>query len=80
MYSDEDNEMGIVIPIAPFGIPKYDEGERFDLRLPYVEQGWVDEDADAFKWLKNLFGKKKDAGDSKKDAPDSKKKKKGKDK
>lgn len=27
-------------------MPEYDGGERFDLRLPYVDQGWVDEDAD----------------------------------
>lgn len=69
LYSDEDNELGIVIPLAPFGIPKYDDGERFDLRLPYVEQGWVDEDADPFKWVKNIFGKKdkKDSKDRKKD-------------
>ena len=60
MYSAEDNELGIVIPLAPFGIPKFDNGERFDLRLPYVEEGWVDEDADPFKWIKNLFNKEKD--------------------
>jgi hypothetical protein len=27
-------------------MPEYDGGERFDLRLPYVDNGWVDEDAD----------------------------------
>ncbi len=32
--------------ITPFGMPEYDGGERFDLRLPYVDNGWVDEDAD----------------------------------
>ena len=27
-----------------FGVGgKYDNGQRFDLRLPYVDQGWVDE-------------------------------------
>ena len=24
---------GIIIPLAPFGIPKYDRGERFDLKV-----------------------------------------------
>jgi hypothetical protein len=33
-----------VVPLFPFGIRKYDEGERFDLRLPYAEDGWVDPD------------------------------------
>jgi hypothetical protein len=23
---------------------------RFDLRLPYADQGWVDEDDEGFKW------------------------------
>ena len=46
--------------MAPFGIPKFDNGERFDLRLPYVEQGWVDEEADASNWFRKLFSKKKD--------------------
>lgn len=60
MYSEEDNELGIVIPIAPFGIPKYDQGERFDLRSPYVDKGWVDTtETDRFQWVKDLFGGKK---------------------
>ena len=29
--------INIPIPINPIGIPKYDSGERFDLRLPYAE-------------------------------------------
>ncbi len=29
---DEKADSGIVIPLLPFGIKKYDEGERFDLR------------------------------------------------
>lgn len=24
------------------GMPKYDAGERFDLRSPYADDGWVD--------------------------------------
>jgi hypothetical protein len=35
-YGDDDEGMqgGIIIPLAPFGIPKYDNGERFDLKVP----------------------------------------------
>ena len=40
-----------------FGVGgKYDNGGRFDLRLPYADQGYVDEDAD---FMGKLFGKKK---------------------
>ena len=49
-------EGAIPLPMASFGVPEYDEGGRFDLRLPYVDQGWVDEDADV---MGNLFGGKK---------------------
>eukprot|EP00210_Caulerpa_lentillifera_P004257 g4061.t1 len=68
VYSDEDNELGIVIPIAPFGIPKYDQGERFDLRSPYVDKGWVDlTEKDPFQWVKDIFGGKKKKQTSKED-------------
>ena len=30
---------------------------RFDLRLPYADQGWVDEDDEGFKWPKRLRGR-----------------------
>jgi hypothetical protein len=33
-------KFGIIIPIIPVGLPEYDGGERFDLRLPYVDNGW----------------------------------------
>lgn len=53
---------GIPLPIPSFGVGgefgvggKYDNGGRFDLRLPYAEQGYVDEDADV---MGKLFGKK----------------------
>jgi hypothetical protein len=34
-YGEDDEGMkgGIIIPLAPFGIPKYDNGERFDLKV-----------------------------------------------
>jgi hypothetical protein len=48
----------IPIPTNPVGMPEYDNGERFDLRLPYVDNGWVDEDADVMgrlgRWLGSL--------------------------
>jgi hypothetical protein len=45
---DEKADSGIVVPLLPFGIRKYDEGERFDLRSPYSDDGWVDpEEVDA---------------------------------
>lgn len=68
---DEEDEGGIPIPMASFGIPKYDQGGRFDLKLPHVEHGYTDEDADVMKRagnaFKNLFGfgKKDGAGDGK---------------
>lgn len=52
-------KFGIIIPIIPVGIPEYDGGERFDLRLPYVDNGWVDDDADAFKQFKRFIGLEK---------------------
>lgn len=39
-YPDEEPggtaEGGIPLPMASFGIPKYDQGGRFDMRLPHV--------------------------------------------
>ena len=34
-YGKEDEGMkgGFLIPLAPFGIPKFDNGERFDLKV-----------------------------------------------
>eukprot|EP01041_Mallomonas_annulata_P006194 gene6194-12548_t len=57
--------LNIIVPINPIGIGKYDDGERFDLRLPYAERGYEDPDADVLGKLgqgfSNLFnfGKKK---------------------
>ncbi|CAN8075828.1 unnamed protein product [Agarophyton chilense] len=56
----EEEESGIPIPMASFGIPKYDRGARFDLKLPHVEHGYADPDADimgkAANAFKNVFG------------------------
>lgn len=35
---------------------KFDNGGRFDLRLPYADQGYVDEDADVMGKLASFFG------------------------
>lgn len=35
---------------------KFDNGGRFDLRLPYADQGYVDEDADVMGKLGSFFG------------------------
>jgi hypothetical protein len=44
---------------------KYDNGGRFDLRLPYAEQGYVDESADVMGKLASFFG-----GNKKKKEPE----------
>eukprot|EP00195_Chlamydomonas_chlamydogama_P007873 CAMPEP_0202894892 /NCGR_PEP_ID=MMETSP1392-20130828/4185_1 /ASSEMBLY_ACC=CAM_ASM_000868 /TAXON_ID=225041 /ORGANISM="Chlamydomonas chlamydogama, Strain SAG 11-48b" /LENGTH=209 /DNA_ID=CAMNT_0049579717 /DNA_START=25 /DNA_END=654 /DNA_ORIENTATION=- len=52
---DEEATSGIVVPLLPFGIRKYDEGERFDLRSPYADDGWVDpNETDMWSGLKKL--------------------------
>eukprot|EP00963_Diacronema_lutheri_P010509 scaffold1060_cov385-Pavlova_lutheri.AAC.27 len=57
----DDPPLGsIIIPIAPFGMPEFDGGERFDLKGPYCDEGWVDEDADVGKKIANFFRRKKD--------------------
>ncbi|CAL5220276.1 g2259 [Coccomyxa viridis] len=65
----------IVIPIAPFGIPEYDLGERFDLKGPYCDSGYVDEDADFKKQFARFFGmgKKKQKPDQDDKPPKGKK-------
>lgn len=51
--------------------PKFDNGGRFDLRLPYADQGYVDEDADFMKKIGSFFG----GGNNKKqeEAPETEK-------
>lgn len=57
-YSNKEDETatsGLVVPLLPFGMPKYDAGERFDLRSPYADDGWVDpEETDAFAGFKKI--------------------------
>jgi hypothetical protein len=52
------------LPQNPIGLENMDNGERFDLRLPYSERGYEDPDADLGnmigKFMNNLFGKKND--------------------
>lgn len=44
-------------PAKEFGVGgKYDNGGRFDLRLPYADQGYVDDDADVMGKLAGFFG------------------------
>lgn len=56
--------VNIPIPSSPIDVPKYDNGERFDLRLPYAERGYVSEDADVMgsmsRAVRRFFGGKGD--------------------
>lgn len=81
-YGDPNKKGGIPIPGASFGVGgefgvggKFDNGGRFDLRLPYADQGYVDEDADVMGKIGNFFsgGKKKKAEEP--PAPPAKEKK-----
>lgn len=65
-YGDPKKIGGIPLPGASFGVGgefgvggKFDNGGRFDLRLPYADQGYVDEDADFMGKLGSFFGGKK---------------------
>jgi len=77
-YGDPKKIGGIPIPGASFGVGgefgvggKFDNGGRFDLRLPYADQGYVDEDAD---FMGKLFGKKKQSQEPPKKQESPKKK------
>jgi hypothetical protein len=37
------------------------------MQAPYTDEGWVDQDADPFKWAKGLLGGKKKKKDSESD-------------
>ena len=75
-YGDPKKVGGIPLPMASFGVGgefgvggKFDNGGRFDLRLPYAEQGYVDEDADVMKKLGDFFGGKKNKKAEKEEPP-----------
>lgn len=62
-YGDPKKVGGIPIPGASFGVGgefgvggKFDNGGRFDLRLPYADQGYVDDDADVMGKIGKFFG------------------------
>ena len=66
---EADKEKGsFIFPASPIDIPKYDNGQRFDLRLPYAERGYVDVEEEEKKkkfaenignFFGNIFGSKK---------------------
>ncbi|PSC68565.1 hypothetical protein C2E20_7777 [Micractinium conductrix] len=71
---EKDNpvpKFGIIVPLAPFGNPDYDQTERFDLRLPFVDFGDPDPELEndplGLKQIGKAFGwgKKGDEGGSK---------------
>ena len=65
----------ISLPGMAIGMPEFDGGERFDLRAPYADEGWVDENDTGGGFLGGLFGGKKKEEEKK--APPPKPKKKG---
>jgi len=88
-YGDPKEKGGIPFPMASFGVGgefgvggKFDNGGRFDLRLPYADQGYVDEERDNNPFS-NMFGggKKKKVNEEKevqaKEEPVEEPKKKG---
>lgn len=86
-YGDPKKIGGIPMPMASFGVGgefgvggKYDNGGRFDLRLPYADQGYVDEDADVMGKITGFFGgnkkKKEEAAKAAAAAEEAAKKKK----
>ena len=62
---NRDLRFSIPLIASPIDQPAYDNGLRFDLRLPYAERGYEDESADVMgnmgKAFKSLFGGKKPA-------------------
>ena len=63
------------LPTASFGMPEFDGGERFDLRAPYADEGWVDPEDDGVAnpfTLGGLFGGTKESNAAKKKAESTK--------
>jgi len=82
-YGDPKKIGGIPLPGASFGVGgefgvggKFDNGGRFDLRLPYADQGYVDEDADVMGKIAEFFGGKKNVEPEREPPVEPKKKKK----
>jgi hypothetical protein len=78
-YGDPKKIGGIPLPMASFGVGgefgvggKFDNGGRFDLRLPYADQGYVDEDSDVMGKLGSFFGGGKKAKKEEKPAAPAK--------
>ncbi|KAI2512144.1 hypothetical protein MHU86_2231 [Fragilaria crotonensis] len=80
-YGEPSKIGGIPLPMASFGVGgefgvggKFDNGGRFDLRLPYADQGYVDDDADVMGKLAGMFGGNKKKATSGSESPAQKKK------
>lgn len=78
-YGDPKKVGGIPLPMASFGVGgefgvggKFDNGGRFDLRLPYADQGYVDEDAEPFSFGNFFGGGKKKKEEAKETEPEVK--------
>jgi len=56
----------VIIPQAPFGMPKYDNGERWDLKAKYTDEGYEDADADVMGKFMALFKPKAKGNDGEK--------------
>lgn len=81
-YGDPEKIGGIPLPMASFGVGgefgvggKFDNGGRFDLRLPYADQGYVDEDAEPFSFGNFFGGGKKKKEEAKESEPEVEEKK-----
>ena len=79
---NRDLRFSIPLIASPIDQPAYDNGLRFDLRLPYAERGYEDADSDvmgkAGKMVSGLFGKKKEEPPAQpQQKPEPPKKKKG---
>merc|ERR1719310_1883646 len=84
-YGEPEKIGGIPLPMASFGVGgefgvggKFDNGGRFDLRLPYVDQGWMEDDSDDEKSdggnpFANFFGGGKKETPKEEDAANAKK-------
>ena len=65
----------ISIPGMAICMPEFDGGERFDLRGPYADEGWVDPDDEGISNpFKGLFGGGKKKKEEEKPKPKPKKK------